>query len=97
MTEKMHDNILILSLMSVYKQYSVPIHQLATFWAQYQIGVLNLIYIVYMNCHPVEPVYSHHLDLTVMLSCDEVSRKSHSRFVHVRVDDCVVTIEHFSV
>lgn len=60
-------------LMSVYKQHSLPIHHLATIRACRTrfIGLISC----YINCHPIEPVYSSHLDLTTTLNCDEVPRK----------------------
>lgn len=60
-------------LMSVYKQHSVPIHQLAAIRAcrTWFVGLISR----YINCHPIEPVYSSHLDFTTMLNCDEVPRK----------------------
>lgn len=102
MPERMHDKSLVLPLLETLDvcvqaalyPYLSACHRLSS---QNSSRVLNLVLFRYINCHPIQPVYSRHLDLAVMLSCDEVPRKCRNRFAHVRMDDSVVTVEHFSV
>lgn len=100
--ERMHDNSLVLPLLQmldVCLQAALYPHLSACHCSSSHNSscVLNLMLFGYINCHRIEPVYSRHLDLTVMLSCDEVPRKCQNRFVRVRMDGSVVTVEHFSV